>query len=177
MQTLPEAPRVPIVVVLRRGTTEGHPSEGVLHAILPYVDLPEELLASGHFAFMLTDGTRGVISRETIEEHTEDVSPYDDSADEMTATFKQHHWAPVFIPYAMVDHDAHRQSRKDDGQYDYTAPAVFSELNSIVSCENCGHPNLSKAESCEACGFSLKGATVTADLDVDALKRFQQEWE
>lgn len=166
--SIPEAPRIPIIVVLRRMQPTG-----LVHAIFPYIDIPEKAVIDGAFAFMLPDGTRGLIDRIRIENWTEPASVEDDDVKEMLLTLTEQHWTPIVIPYEAIDHDMASVVRGDDGHYDFSAPALFSGLDSITTCDNCGHPNFSIEEACEACNFSFLPEVVIERPSSD----FQKKWE
>ena len=153
LQPFPKAPRTSIYVVLRRTITGG-----LIHGILPYVDIPNKERKKGKFAFILANGLRGTITKILIEGETEPCTP--EEAVELDLALKEQQWDPIYISYEDIDMDKRFELRTDDGEYDNVSASLFEGLNTWASCPFCAHSNEAIKEYCEACNASLSDGEV-----------------
>lgn len=157
--TVPTAPLTPIYVVLRKTLTGN-----LIHAILPYVDIPNKEKKHGKFAFVLANGLRGSITQSMIEGETEPCSVKE--AEDIDVAMRNQHWEPIYIKYEDIDFKRHFELRVDDGIHDQVSFSMFKDLNDWITCAYCGHPNESHLEQCEACDLLLvTGEVPVIELD------------
>tara|TARA_R110000751_G_scaffold48033_1_gene107303 strand:+ start:936 stop:1472 length:537 start_codon:yes stop_codon:yes gene_type:complete len=148
LQPFPKAPRTSIYVVLRRTITGG-----LIHGILPYVDIPHREIKKEKFAFILASGLRGTITKKMIEGETKPCTL--EEATELDLALRAQQWEPIYISYEDIDMDKHFELRTDDGEYDKLSASLFENLNAWTSCSYCGHANEANKEVCEACKSPL----------------------
>ena len=118
-------------------------------ALLPYIDLPNEVLKKRGMAVMTADGQRGwvVWDMATCPLSSQSVSPSD--CPEFMASLEEGNWEVIPIKPKEVDIEKHLRERGDDGTYDLTGSTLWEGH----SCEWCGHPLVKSMEEepCEAC--------------------------
>jgi hypothetical protein len=118
-------------------------------ALLPYIDLPHEVLKNRGMAVLTADGQRGWVKWDmaTCPMSSEAVKP--SQCPEFMASLEEGNWEVIPIERREVDLEKHLRLRTDDGKYDLTASSLWDG----TSCEWCGHPMEKHMEGmpCEAC--------------------------
>jgi len=164
--TIPVAPKMPIFGVLRRWKDPNLWSEGDMHVtvfdahtsmenileseifiLLPYVDLPNEILKKRGMACLTSDGKRGWVTWDVAIDalFSSPVEPKE--CPDFLSLLEDNNWEITILRCDEVDMKRHCRLRSDDGAYDMTGPSLWEG----GSCEWCGHPVLDITIKCEAC--------------------------
>ena len=119
-------------------------------ALLPYIDLPYEVLDKRGMGVLTADGKRGWViwDMATCPLSSEQVEPFE--CPDFMRLLEEGNWEVIPIEPKEVDMEKHLSKRGDDGAFDLTGSTLWHG----DSCEWCGHPmtESNKDEPCESCG-------------------------
>ena len=117
-------------------------------ALLPYIDLPYEVLNKRGMAVITSDGRRGWVIYDMAVSPMASVPIDPKDCPDFIASLEDNHWEVIPMKAKEVDQQKHFAKRADDGSYDFTADVIWDGK----TCEWCGHPLMKDHEGpCEAC--------------------------
>ena len=151
-------------------------------ALLPYIDLPHEILDKRGMAVITADGRRGWVIYDMAISPMSSVAIEPEECPDFIASLEDNNWEVIPITRKDVDLDKHFTKRGDDGDYDMTAGVLWDG----PSCNWCGHPRLKHDDDpldgthpCEACGANPDDPE--GGIRLDASKPFPahqtEEWQ
>ena len=145
-------------------------------ALLPYIDLPNEILEKRGMAVITADGQRGWVKWDMATCPLSSEEVLEGWCPEFMALLEEGNWDVVVLEREEVDMDKHCAFRGDDGQFDMTAQSLWNG----DSCSWCGHPVLDKEAPCESCGVAGVSPEGVIKMNEDTTNwdaKMGEEWE